>query len=75
MMSWIFKITVWEGGTPLLEVEVIKGILRKTRVIKHFEQFAEGEKKWGNFAEGEKILGDFYCIGRGGYPPFGKWRN
>ena len=59
MMRWIFKITVWVGGgPPLLEIEVFKGILRIIRVFKHFEQFAEGEKKLGKFRRRRKILGE-----------------
>ena len=37
------------GGPPLLEILVIKGFLGILAVIKHFEQFAEGEKILGDF--------------------------
>ena len=48
------------GGTPLLEIEVIKGILRIIRVIKHFEQFAEGEKNLGKFRRRRKKIGGIF---------------
>ena len=66
----------WVGGgcpPPLLEILVIKGFFGILAVIKHFEQFAEGEKKIGKFRRWRKKIGGFllYRVG-GGSPPLGE---
>ena len=57
------------GGPPLLEILVIKGFFGILAVIKHFEQFAEGEKKLGKFRRRRKKMRGFLLYREGGGTP------
>ena len=55
------SISLGRGGhPPLLEILVIKGFFGILAVIKHFEQFAEGEKKLGKFRRRRKKIGGIF---------------